>query len=218
MIGSGSGEARKSGPAGGRRRRSTATNASVSSRTRRTRPWPGSRAAREPCARGHDPASVGRFSTGTSARAAPPLPAARPAWFAVAGSVRLTSDGVLIEASPTRPSACAARTCAKRIRIGSACRATKTQVARAAATLCSVKAWVAGSTPSVPATEPAGAGSTAGAGATSSDAEGAVTTGASVAGDSADSADGAGAAASSVATGLAVGSSSAGRFAVGSSS
>jgi hypothetical protein len=214
MIGRGSGAASKSGPAGGRRPRRTATSASGTTRTRRRRPRRGSQDLWEAGVCGRATASDGRLSTGTRVGSGTSRSSTRPARVAVVGRARRTSCRRMRGASSPRAGAPAGWTCAKRVAIGTASCATRIQAGRSpAATRGSPTPAprVVGSTSSAPVTGIAGSGSTAGVGATAA-------AGASIAGEELDSAGGAGAPGCPVATGVAGGSSSAGISAVGSSS
>jgi hypothetical protein len=226
MIGRGSGAGRKSGPPGGRRRRSTANSASGRIRTRRKRPrakrpCPAGRDMRPACRSGQASASERRDSTDARACAGLRRPVGRSMRVDLVGRSRPSSAVRLVPGRLTRTRPCEARTCERRTSIGSDWPVTKAQLGVCAATRGSVKTWVTGSTPSVSATGAAAPGSTVGTASTSAGAGGSGTTGTSVAAlvlDAADSIAGAGAGASSGGPGTAFGSSSAGIPAVGSSS
>ena len=216
MIGRGFGAVRKSGPTGGRRRRSTANSASGRIRTSRKSPCPRSRDAALARTCGQASASERRLSTNAGACAGPPR--------SVTGSMRVAMRGCSprTSAAPLAPPLararpCEARTCGACIPPGTAWSVAKTQATLCATTRGWVKTWVLDSIESSSATGAAGPGSTV-EGASTSGAGGSGTTGASVAAvgvDAVDSAAGAGI--SSVAPGRA-GSSLGDIPAVGSSS
>ena len=216
MIGRGSGAGRQSGPSGGRRRRSTATSASGTIRTRRKSPCPGSRDARpgRPC--GQASVSERPRSTDAGACAGPPRSVSRSMRVAVPGCSPRPSAARLAP-PPTRVRPREARTRGACIPTGTAWSEAKTQPVLCATTRGSVKTWVRGAIESSSAAGAAGSGSTVGA-ASASGAGGSGTTGTSVAAVGVDGlGSAAGAGVTSAAPGMA-GSSSGDTPAVGSSS